>query len=581
MIENGEVIGRDGKPPIVCWSYDAAHIHRGMKQTSFGYKIVNLINAPDNSPHYFHEFCLMEAGDDHLSMREHVQGIVDEVNDIIEAGVIDLTRLAPLQDVSTALIHLGCADQAALHANEGQGGCNMPNPCCYCDVHRDELFSIDTEQIKNYTKRQSATNARRAHAVAGKCPSCLRDVVEPRENVKLTPGQVPLAAPRARVPTNPVRFKNISHALHKNQKIGQTQILKIPIHHWSICILHLHLRIVGMMFEHTVLRHTGLTNKSPGKDGDDSRTVAAHIYLLLIAAGIHVKMITPPSNDINQYAYSICKHGFHGSDASAIMTIWPVILEVLMPRADRDADSEMMEDFTKIKAVWEQWTEVWETIEDVKMERTMKADRVEERGLEWVTRWVSAFGVTTHLYPHLLTAHLPNQIRKLPIDPWYLSQQSAEHRHSLRKRWSFGANKHKPKPLDQRLTMVESYFRIDGKEVKAHRRSSGKCRAFQVLERSLLDDVIRDIFETPKSMAIRYERWKQRRARRQRRVMAKKAPMLATAQRTTDGFEHTATAQLHRDITNEISASNSENSATNIIQDSTPPPTDDDDDDDC
>ena len=129
--------------------------------------------------------------------------------------------------------------------------------------------------------------------------------------------------------------------------------------------------------------------------------------------------------------------------------------------------------------------------------------------------------------------------------------------------------------------MVESYFRIDGREVKAHRRSSGKCRAFQVLERSLLDDVIRDIFETPKSMAIRYERWKQRRARRQRRVMAKKAPMLATAQRTTDGFEHTATAQLHRDITNEISASNSENSATNIIQDSTPPPTDDDDDDDC
>ena len=51
-----------------------------MKQTSFGYKICNLMNAPSNSPVYFHEFALMEAGNDHLSIRQHAQSMLDDVN---------------------------------------------------------------------------------------------------------------------------------------------------------------------------------------------------------------------------------------------------------------------------------------------------------------------------------------------------------------------------------------------------------------------------------------------------------------------------------------------------------------------
>ena len=37
--------GLDDKPIVFCFSFDAANFHKGMKQTSFGYKIANLINA--------------------------------------------------------------------------------------------------------------------------------------------------------------------------------------------------------------------------------------------------------------------------------------------------------------------------------------------------------------------------------------------------------------------------------------------------------------------------------------------------------------------------------------------------------
>ena len=83
--ENGVIVGSDGQHPVVCWSFDACGIFNGMKQTSFGYKICNLINCVENSPKYFHEFALMECGDDHAQIVTHAQSTMDEVNVIIDA----------------------------------------------------------------------------------------------------------------------------------------------------------------------------------------------------------------------------------------------------------------------------------------------------------------------------------------------------------------------------------------------------------------------------------------------------------------------------------------------------------------
>ena len=80
-----------------------------------------------------------------------------------------------------------------------------------------------------------------------------------------------------------------------------------------------------------------------------------------------------------------------------------------------------------------QWSNVtWPLIKNLKMDRIEKADAIDTEGTRWVEYWKEMAGKTTHLYPHLLVAHLPNLVRSMPIDPYYLQLQSLEARHSNR-----------------------------------------------------------------------------------------------------------------------------------------------------
>ena len=121
-----------------------------MKQTSFGYKFGNLINAPDNSPHYFHEFALMEAGDDHLSVKHHAQSSLDQVNELIDKESVDEVNVqrGGVNGAEVVLLrHVGCSDHAAQRSIDGQGGCNMARPCDICKVHKLNL--CDTRQVRD------------------------------------------------------------------------------------------------------------------------------------------------------------------------------------------------------------------------------------------------------------------------------------------------------------------------------------------------------------------------------------------------------------------------------------------------
>ena len=69
-----------------------------------------------------------------------------------------------------------------------------------------------------------------------------------------------IAKAGGRLPPRPFLFKSVPHSTaHYNQKPGQLPLLpSLPVDHWSICVLHLSLRIVGMMWEHSVLRNETL-----------------------------------------------------------------------------------------------------------------------------------------------------------------------------------------------------------------------------------------------------------------------------------------------------------------------------------
>jgi len=158
------------------------------------------------------------------------------------------------------------------------------------------------------------------------------------------------------------------------------------------------------------------------------------------------------------------------------------------------------------------------------MDRTFKASTVEEEGKKFVGLWREVQGKTGHLYLHLLTKHLPDQIRDMPVDPYYLQLQSLESRHGIRKKWAFQTNKHAPKAIEERIASVQTYIR-NNKAVRGHSRSTGKCRAFQTLALSLLDNVLRSVFENQQSIRFKYERYEERKKRRNQAVARAKLPL--------------------------------------------------------
>ena len=163
------------------------------------------------------------------------------------------------------------------------------------------------------------------------------------------------------------------------------------------------------------------------------------------------------------------------------------------------------------------------------MEREEKATAV-EAGNKFMELWIAAAGEhTAHVYPHILVAHLPNQIRDLPMDPWYFQTQCLEHKHKFRKMDSFVTNHHAPKPLAERKSDVVGYYRngkwVGGKEG----RMTGPCRSFQL---SVVNDYFRNAMATAESVQ---HQWEKNRLARQRRNQLKCNQLLAanaTAQST-------------------------------------------------
>jgi hypothetical protein len=114
------------------------------------------------------------------------------------------------------------------------------------------------------------------------------------------------------------------------------------------------------------------------------------------------------------------------------------------------------------------------------MPKAQKADLVEGAATKFVELWVKATQGTTHLYIHLLVAHLPEQIREFGLDPWFLQIQGLEHLHKLRKSWARQmSNCHKH---------VSTHVVPATAKRKEFARSSGPTMVQQLLGVSTLSD---------------------------------------------------------------------------------------------
>ena len=531
--ENGVIVGSDGQHPVVCWSFDACGIFNGMKQTSFGYKICNLINCVENSPKYFHEFALMECGDDHAQIVTHAQSTMDEVNVIIDAkSVADIP-----------IINVGCADQAALHSNFGEGGCDQGFPCSYCKVPKAKVSCTNKKELeKGWDARTLQNSAELAHTVLGStCPGCEMEIVlgDHKVDGKLhkydRETERPVAKLLDKPPPAPELYRSVPHSItHHNQKPGQSAIIKLAPELWCICVLHMHLRIVNNLFERSVLHDSTLGIKPKGSN--DKQSLAYQIWTMLTAAGIRCKLMKSPKQDVNQYWHSVSRHSFMGRDVATLLSIWKPLMKLVYSKESRKDPAEQVK-YERFCKVWDAWnTEVWPLVYKIPTDENWtkedKASELEVAGLKWLKLWKTATGGTNDLYPHLLVSHFPDQVRNMPVDPWYLQTQSLENRHSWRKKWSFKTNKHCPKDLADRKKYVEDYWR-DGKLVKGYAGSTGICRNTQILIHTLLNDKLQDIFETSTSRAILFKKADERRRRRHANQVRAKEGLAVKAEAAT------------------------------------------------
>lgn len=145
--------------------------------------------------------------------------------------------------------------------------------------------------------------------------------------------------------------------------------------------------------------------------------------------GVPCKEISCPENSVGKFYNSLRKHSFAGSDAACLLGAWPLLLKAAFPESawnpeheDYDSSSADHDRFSKATAAWQYWAaEVWPLINNLELSKEDKASQVESKGRRFVELWVKAAGEDTkHLYPHMLTTHLPEQIRTLPVDPYYL-----------------------------------------------------------------------------------------------------------------------------------------------------------------
>ena len=105
--------------------------------------------------------------------------------------------------------------------------------------------------------------------------------------------------------------------------------------------------------------------------------------------------------------------------SSLLDIVYPPSTRVTLPDGrpnyhDPNFNQECFDGYQKASRVWEKYNLVWDVLNDLNMNKNEKADEVETLAFEFVDDFSRSYKRTHHLYPHLLMAHVPHQLRLFP-----------------------------------------------------------------------------------------------------------------------------------------------------------------------
>ena len=153
-------------------------------------------------------------------------------------------------------------------------------------------------------------------------------------------------------------------------------------------------------------------------------------HKLLSDIGVKIPRARLAKNDVcGVYEKSVRGYSFAGPACAKIQE--PVVLDALLnivyPASRRatlddgrpnlthkDFNLECFQGYKNAKSVWDKYQECWYELNVLGGDRKEKASQVRHLAFVFVEEFAKCYKRTTHLYPHLLVAHVPDQIENLP-----------------------------------------------------------------------------------------------------------------------------------------------------------------------
>lgn len=167
--------------------------------------------------------------------------------------------------------------------------------------------------------------------------------------------------------------------------------------------------------------------------------------------GFRIKKLVAPAKVeiLGVYHHSIVACQLLGPDVNLLLAqteegpMWRCILLIISPERYRprktngepdtthpDFDEEAWDHFEWAEKLFQIWSLLWQAINNVGIPRDEKANAVDRLGGELIKHWGGKHR-TTHLYPHMMCAHLGDDIRSLPegVDITAAQTQGGENKH--------------------------------------------------------------------------------------------------------------------------------------------------------
>ena len=330
MEEDGRLIDKHGRNPLVQEAADAANMHKGMKQTSMAHKLP-LTSQNPNSPYELIQHCIFEGDDKWEAIRKFAKRSLEQLNHAIAEPRMEFPDLMTAEGVVPWASVDFCAggDKANVAAMHCVSGCNGPCPCSICERPREGMCETDPAVLKLDQTRSIERIELLAHTRIGTCPGCKMEiravVTDPRT-------EMALAAPDDEAPAKTkwkhTLLKGNTESwlkIHKGIVYGRSILLQLEPHRWVPCLLHLNLRIVSAIFQILIVDKIQAT---PEKGVDQKEQIMATMK----KASIYVKekKLDKKKNTIESERPKI-SFGGAGADAEKIMYLLPRLLEFVHP----------------------------------------------------------------------------------------------------------------------------------------------------------------------------------------------------------------------------------------------------------